>query len=619
MVLELDQEPQTGDAPLVNVSQPEAKYGSNTAPESGDFTTIGTSTDILELEDGVNVVSAPAVTGEVDASDFDEDGVEAVWAYDADAAEWSSYVPDADENELTALEGGQGYVVKADGAVDVGINAENLPSAGDGEVPQFRTEQDLVEGWNLIGHYQTVTQPQAEALDSISDSVHSVKFGYTTQTPSALETGQGYWVNMDEGDNYAPTDLNTVGPTVLDVSVSDEPATDGGEVTLTVQIEPDEAAIDRVTVTSNDLELQDELSEVERDTQGVTFEGTVATDYDEEFAGLDDASLDVTVTDTDNNMEFDSVRAETAVVIGNDFDIDLNGQTVEDDVTIAGDNNVLENGSIEGNVTIDGNDNTLEDLTVTGNIVDNGDGNTQTNVDAVANSPTGDVTINGDDASLTKVNADGTINVTGSGASVTNSSAKSVTVSGSQTSLNNVSASETVDITDEASETSLNKTKADGGLTVNDIGSLVDAVDNDYETYIEGTDEGYFGGTINVGTELSSSLDASSVRKQGTRDVTGGTYYRVALDESDINTDNNFTSEEGADAISGAYINSTSGQVEHLAITTNDDATFFFVPSRLEGEEIIFVAGNTDVASGGDYSELTGDDIVIGKITVGGS
>ena len=145
-------------------------------------------------------------------------------------------------------------------------------------------------------------------------------------------------------------------------------------------------------------------------------------------------------------------------------------------------------------------------------------------------------------------------------------------------------------------------------------GELKSALDADFEDAGDESEEG-LGETIPLNSGYTSSLDGSAVRTQNVVSVEEGTYTQVFLDKSQINTDSSFTTDRGNEAISGAYIQE-NGQVQYLNVIIQGGNVFFFVPERLQDEEITFAVGNMNQDDGGDFAELSGDDIVIGNITV---
>jgi hypothetical protein len=105
-------------------------------------------TDVLELEAGKNFVSVPAATGSLPISELDTSAIDAIYAYDAANESWQAYDPDAPENDFSALDGGEGYVIVAESDVNLAVNVNNVAGAegGASEVAPAPNQQTLHEG-----------------------------------------------------------------------------------------------------------------------------------------------------------------------------------------------------------------------------------------------------------------------------------------------------------------------------------------------------------------------------------------------------------------------------------------------------------------------------------------
>lgn len=302
VILELDEEIQTADGPVINVTGSEisSAYGDNMIAETeAGYTHALIATHIFELEaDSMTVVSIPAVTGTVNPDAvFDVPGIDRVWAYDAAAEEFIGYSPDDPDPELTSLEGGQGYIVttESDEGATVEVYAENIPGGLDGSSPQVLTSQEITSGWNLVGHYQSADQPRTEALDTIDNSVDVIQLGYSGGMTEDLETGEGYWVFADESDQYAPQTFGEVGPDIFNLDMDQAEFTGDEEVTIEVQINQDNNPIENVLVHAPDIGIhQEPLTEVADDRQGYTFNG----DFDVDIQGTGEFEVIVQATDT---------------------------------------------------------------------------------------------------------------------------------------------------------------------------------------------------------------------------------------------------------------------------------------------------------------------------------
>ncbi|UWG47033.1 Surface protein containing fasciclin-like repeats [Halanaeroarchaeum sp. HSR-CO] len=309
--IQFDKEFQTADTPEITFAEDQVEGFNGNLNE--DDTSVGIFTLSLGLEPGTTVLSVPAVTGSVDLDMAYEEGrmsgVEDVWEYDAENEEWNGWSPDADDNDLESLKGGEGYVVKVseDGGY-VDLNAENLPKSTDNG-PQVLNQKTVVEGWNLVGHYQLGNQTASEALSSIDENTDTYQLGYTGDKPAYVLPGDALWVHADQQDGYSPTQLGDRGPEIFNVDVSGQPVADSDEITISVQVDPDEEPVDSVVVRSTELGIDGlELTEnTSVDSQGITFDATVTADVDT-LEGP--ANLQVSAFDTANNFDIRSNSVE---------------------------------------------------------------------------------------------------------------------------------------------------------------------------------------------------------------------------------------------------------------------------------------------------------------------
>ncbi|WP_232686424.1 surface glycoprotein [Halobacterium zhouii] len=182
----------------------------------------------LDLEKGTNFVSVPIEAGSVDFEDVNFCGcVEVIWTYDN--GKWMSYDPEAKENDFSAFEAGQGYLIdaKKDTEIDVrGFTKYGAGSVGDENMPETYGEQELESGWNLIGHYQEGSQPVDQALALLDGSTYSVENADTQVQVDTLRAGEGYWLLTDDKSGlHAPVNydgMNSEQPSIklFDVSSS---------------------------------------------------------------------------------------------------------------------------------------------------------------------------------------------------------------------------------------------------------------------------------------------------------------------------------------------------------------------------------------------------------------
>jgi|GEM_PF-6366158 len=208
VTVELSGELQTGDAANINVT--DATEAHSNSPATVDSNTTLHSIE-LSLSKGYNAVSIPAAAGSISASDLtDKANVDSVWKYDAENDTWDSFDPAAQENDFTELEGGVGYVVKANGSATIDLNVYNTPG-GDTLETSTPTSQTLHQGWNLVGHYQEGGQSASTALQNVSYKTvygQNAAGSLTFASTSNLKPGQAYWVFVTaDGQVYAEASL----------------------------------------------------------------------------------------------------------------------------------------------------------------------------------------------------------------------------------------------------------------------------------------------------------------------------------------------------------------------------------------------------------------------------
>lgn len=201
---------QTGTSPEVSIdssSYTELAGDGSTGVE--DSATV-LHTAKLDLSEGTNFVSVPAAAGELDLDEMDLSNVDVIYSYDAADDSWDAFDPDAKENDFDELHGGQGYIFEMDDEDTLDVNVYNEPLVtGDVAVP---SEQQLTEGWNLVGHYQEFDQNAYTAFSSVSDSVYAV-YGQNEASAAQsyeavamdddLEPGEAYWVFVTDDEVYA--------------------------------------------------------------------------------------------------------------------------------------------------------------------------------------------------------------------------------------------------------------------------------------------------------------------------------------------------------------------------------------------------------------------------------
>jgi hypothetical protein len=205
---------ETGDSPNVSVAGDSYTelYGDETTG-TDDVTVVNTAE--LDLQAGANLVSVPAASGSLSVSEIDTSNVDVIWTYDDGT--WQSYDPDASQNDFTSLEGGQGYIFVMSQADEIDVNVHNTI----GDSRSIPNQQQLEEGWNLVGHYQETQQPAWKAFSS-AESVFRVLEqsggNYTYSDVSGwdeVKPGEAYWVFVQDDEVYTEAPIHMEGPIQL--------------------------------------------------------------------------------------------------------------------------------------------------------------------------------------------------------------------------------------------------------------------------------------------------------------------------------------------------------------------------------------------------------------------
>jgi surface glycoprotein (TIGR04207 family) len=211
---------QTGTAPDVTIAGDSYTDLAGTPGEDGGDTVV--HTDTIELTEGRNFVSVPAETGSLPISELDTSAIDAIYAYDAASESWDAYDPDAAQNDFTALEGGQGYIVVADSATRLPVNVNNVAGAeSDASAAAPAPNQlSLTEGWNLVGHFEEYDQQVGTAFSSLSDTSLYTVLAHDPAEPglqyeswqagdfTSIERGGAYWVFVRSDEVYTAAPQN---------------------------------------------------------------------------------------------------------------------------------------------------------------------------------------------------------------------------------------------------------------------------------------------------------------------------------------------------------------------------------------------------------------------------
>lgn len=209
VLVHVDQNLDTSDAPNVTVDSTAFVEMYSDEEQNGlENTTAGISTAELDLQEGKNFVSVPAATGSLNLSSVDTSNVDAIWTYED--GEWLTYTPGkaAELQGFTSLEGGQGYIFVMNSSDTIDVNVHNTVS--DTRMPN---QQQLHEGWNLVGSYQEGPQSAGNAFGS-AESVYRVlgqqpganDYTYVNvKSDEDVEPGQAYWVFVQDDEVYVET------------------------------------------------------------------------------------------------------------------------------------------------------------------------------------------------------------------------------------------------------------------------------------------------------------------------------------------------------------------------------------------------------------------------------
>jgi hypothetical protein len=194
----------TGDSPVVEVN------GTNITDISTDNATVHTVQLNLSTT-GPHFVSVPEQANSIQLSAIDTSNVGTVWRYDDGS--WGTWKPGRSQNDFDTLAGGQGYIFNMSSVDTIDVNANNKL-----EGSLTRGEEQLDDGWNLVGHWQEGSQPENDALANVSNlnsstgSVVGQKTAgsLTFQTinasqdpnPDDLNPGEAYFINHNGTGTY---------------------------------------------------------------------------------------------------------------------------------------------------------------------------------------------------------------------------------------------------------------------------------------------------------------------------------------------------------------------------------------------------------------------------------
>ncbi|WP_336036250.1 surface glycoprotein [Halobacterium yunchengense] len=602
--LTFDSEIQTGDDPEL---------------EFGDSSETVDSIE-LELSEGANFVSAPIEAGDVELDELDLSGVDVIWAYDD--GEWESFDPSAEENDLTALEGGQGYILYANESTELDVRGYTTYDAGASEGPNSPSVENLNPGWNLIGHFQEGAQPTDHALTSIDQVAEVGVLGQDSQDAAILRPGSSYWVFVEDSDMYSAVNYgdaeDSAKPSVSNVDVSSpagDTVTDGDSVTVTAEITDDNLRTTVVNASALGGPSDLPLKQVDGDTYDVTFpvDASQATAEDGQVdltveaidetgissTGTDSITLDATSPTVDNFAPSDG---KTVNSISNDeitfevsdgtsgVDTSTLSVTVEDsDETVVLDGVGTDDGAVsvsdDGTVSVDTSEVTLADGDVTVSAdVDDAAGNTgsgEATFTLDTASPTVDNFAPSDGKTVNSISNDEITFEVSDGTSGVDTSTLSVTVSDSEgtTAIDGVG-------TD------------DGAVSVSDDGTV--SVDTSEVTLADGD--------VTVSADVDDAAgNTGSGEATFTLDTTDPT-ADITSPSSDVDTSSGtleFTASDDGSGVDTASltIEGDEGNVEIDGVNVAGDSSYDF--SSLEDDTYTATLEVTDNAGNTDTSEVT--------------
>jgi len=361
-VVTLDAESQTGgdESILANAGAYTEEHGDSTQNNAGDAVDV---TFGLSLSDGQNIVSVPAETGAVDLTAIDSElqdaGVTNIWTYES--GDWLNYVPGGSAQDITEMQGGDGYIVVTDQSSEANLEVENVQAGGPNVKPN---SEDLEAGWNLVGAFQEGDQPVSQAYATVSAD-YTVQKGYG-DTVTTLEPGQGYWTYVTADSAITPVDydgLSSDRPTVanvgmvLDTDNGDTGFSETDKVRFYADVS-DDNLVDSVTLDASNIDGVSELTLTDENGDGqwdATIDGGL--DFTTDVVAGETETLTATAFDSDGNLGVGTGETSTVESVSPTLDSVSKVDDTTIDVTIADGSDVDES-------TISQNDFSLSDGTI---------------------------------------------------------------------------------------------------------------------------------------------------------------------------------------------------------------------------------------------------------------
>ena len=312
-VVHLDKgEAQTGTDETLNLTATDAvteRFGDG----SDNGGTAGADAKFeFQVSQGVNVVSIPAETGEVDLTNVNlPSEIQKITTYDESSDAFQAYIPGQAADDITTMRGGIGYVVRADGSAEVDVEVENRPLGGSGVAPDTA---DVQPGYNLLGAFQEGQQPTDQAFATLNNQDYSVEKGYTGNTVSSVSPGQGYWVFANSDGFTKPVDydgLTSDRPTVANIDT--ESVNDNGDTGFSQDDEirfyadvSDDSLVNSVTLKGENMTGVSDVTLTDADNDGqfdTTIDGSVnSLGFTESVSAGVRNTLTVTAVDSEGNL-----------------------------------------------------------------------------------------------------------------------------------------------------------------------------------------------------------------------------------------------------------------------------------------------------------------------------
>jgi hypothetical protein len=195
-------------------AEDEAKFNLTSFNDTASLS-VDIATFERKLDKGWNAFSIPVAVekGPTIAEVLPQEKIDSVWRYDE--GQWQSYVPDAEQNPFNRLEGGQGYLVKTQSQFTVRPIVQNTVG-GETITDSVPASESIDSGWNLVGHYWSVSQAASgsSALSSIRETHQGNVYrqsepGEISFKPSQdFLPGESYWVLSNDNNEYVRSDSN---------------------------------------------------------------------------------------------------------------------------------------------------------------------------------------------------------------------------------------------------------------------------------------------------------------------------------------------------------------------------------------------------------------------------